>query len=117
MVKTSPSNAAGVDLIPGLETKIPICLTDKKTPYIYIYIYIYIYNRNNTVTNSIKTLKMVHIKKNLKKRQVNWHSPELIAGSQIPRRETSKLCEGEISAILSYRPKQLLISTFLRILN
>ena len=63
MVKTSPSNAAGVDLILGLETKIPICLTAKKTPYIYIYIY----NRNNTVTNSIKTLKMVHIKKILKK--------------------------------------------------
>ena len=61
---------------------------------------------------------MVHIKKNLfKKRQVNWHSPEPIAGSQIPRRETSKLCEGEISAILSYWAKQLLISTFLRILN
>ena len=57
MVKTSPSNAGGVGLIPGQGAKIPTtCLSAKKSKQ----------NRNNTVTNSIKTLKMVHIKKKLK---------------------------------------------------
>ena len=31
MVKTLPSNAGGVGLIPGLGTKIPTCLAAKKT--------------------------------------------------------------------------------------
>ena len=30
-------------------------------------------NRNSVVTNSIKTLKMVHIKKNLKKKKKKYH--------------------------------------------
>ena len=43
MVKISPSNAAGVDSIPGLETKIPISLTAAPPPKkLYIYIDIYI---------------------------------------------------------------------------
>ena len=47
VVKTLPSNAEGVGLIPGWGAKIPHALWPKtKTS-----------NRNYTVTNSIKTLK------------------------------------------------------------
>ena len=55
-VKTSPSNALGAGLIPGRGAKIPQAssLPPKK---------IKTYNRSNVVTISIKTLKMVHIKK------------------------------------------------------
>ena len=53
MVKTSPSNAGGEGSIPGQETKIPHASRPKNPKH-----------RSNTVTNSIKTLKMVHIKKN-----------------------------------------------------
>ena len=54
MVETSPFNAEGVRLIPGWGAKISHTLGPKK---------IKTENRNNIVTNSIKTLKkMVHIK-------------------------------------------------------
>ena len=49
MVKTSPSKAGGVGSIPGLGAKIPHALRPK--------------NRSDIVTDSIKTLKLVHIKK------------------------------------------------------
>ena len=59
VVKTLPSSAGGAVSIPGFGAKIP-CLVAKKPkneqktlPW----------NRNYTVTNSIKTSKMIHIKK------------------------------------------------------
>ena len=58
MGKTSPFNAGGASVIPGQGTKIPHASWPKaKTE-----------NRSNIVTNSIKTLKTVHIKK--KKKQL-----------------------------------------------
>ena len=57
MVKTSPSNAGGGGSVPRLGAKIPICMgaTKPKTQ-----------NTSNVLINSIKTLKMVHIKKVLR---------------------------------------------------
>ena len=49
MVKTSPSNVGVAGSISGQRTKIPDALMPKK--------------KNDTATNSIKTLKMIHIKK------------------------------------------------------
>ena len=54
MVKTLPSSARGVGPIPGGGTKIPHALMPKNQ------------NMNNTVANSINTLKMVHMQKNKK---------------------------------------------------
>ena len=60
VVKTSPSKAGGVSLIPGQGAKIPDGKPKKKNnnnkPQTE--------NTNSIVTNSIRTLKMVHIKKN-----------------------------------------------------
>ena len=58
VVKASPSNTAGAGLIPGWGAKVPDgwWLKKKKTE-----------NRKNIVTNSIKTLKMDHQKKILKR--------------------------------------------------
>ena len=53
VVKTSLSNAGGVGSIPGQEAKIPHTLGPKKTKQ----------KTEAVVTNSRKTLKMVHIKK------------------------------------------------------
>ena len=58
MVKTFPSSAGGVGSIPGQRAKIPQALKPKIQKSII--------DRCNTVTNSIKTLKMVHIKKKKK---------------------------------------------------
>ena len=52
VVRSSPSNAAGAVSIPGQGTKILHASRPKKPQ-----------NISNTATNSIKTLKMVHIKK------------------------------------------------------
>ena len=57
MVKTPASSAGDAGLIPGLGADNPLCLEAKKVK-----------NRNKTVANSIKTLKMVHIKEILKQR-------------------------------------------------
>ena len=58
VVKTSPSNAEGMGSIPGQGAKIPYASQPKNQN---------INNRSSTVTSSIKTLKLVHIKtKNLK---------------------------------------------------
>ena len=54
MVKTAPSNAGAVGVIPGQGTKIPHASWPKKQN---------INNSSNIVTNSRKTLKMVHITK------------------------------------------------------
>ena len=51
VVKTSPSNTGGADSIPGRGAKIPHASRPRNQ------------NRSNIVTNSIKTLKMVHVKK------------------------------------------------------
>ena len=51
MVKTLPSSAGGVGSVPGQEAKIPHATWPKTKTC----------NRNNKVTNSIMTLKMVHI--------------------------------------------------------
>ena len=59
VVKTLPSNAGGVGSIPGQGAKIPHVSWSKNQS---------IKNRSNIVTNSIKTLKMVHIKKKKKKK-------------------------------------------------
>ena len=58
LVKTSPSNA-GAGSIPGQGTKIPKALQPEN------------WNENNIVTNAIKTLKGVHIKKKKKKKKTN----------------------------------------------
>ena len=55
MVKTSPSNAGGMGLIPGWKLSSHMPCGKKKNPNMK--------NRNNIVTSSTKTLKMVHIKK------------------------------------------------------
>ena len=52
MVKTSPSNAESEGSIPGGGAKITHASWPKKQN---------INNRSNTVTNSTKTIKMVHI--------------------------------------------------------
>ena len=57
MVKTSPSNAGGVGST--LDQGATISHVHGQNPKME--------NSRNTVTNSIKTLKMVHIKKNFKK--------------------------------------------------
>ena len=61
MVKTSPYNAVGVGLIPGWGAKIPHASRPKNQNI----------KRSNIVTNSIKTLKMVHIKKIFLKKAAN----------------------------------------------
>ena len=59
--KALPSNAGGVGLIPDQGAKIPHALRPKHQNIKHCY--------SNIVTNSIKTLKMVHIKKkNLEKK-------------------------------------------------
>ena len=52
-VKTLPSNAGVAGAIPGQGAKIPDALPPKNQTQ----------NRSNTVTNSIKTLKVVTLKK------------------------------------------------------
>ena len=59
VAKTSPSNAGGMGLISGRGAKIPH-VSWPKIPKHKKIIYIYI---SNIATNSIKPLKMVHIKK------------------------------------------------------
>ena len=56
MVKTSPSNAGGAGLIPGQGAKIPHGLQPKNQN---------VKQKQYCNKNSIETLKMVHIKKNL----------------------------------------------------
>ena len=56
MVKTLPSNAGGAGSIPGQGAMIPHASWPMS-------------NRNSIVMNSVKTLKMVHILKNLIKKK------------------------------------------------
>ena len=58
MVKTSLPNAGGASSIPGQGAEIPHAAQETKTQ-----------SRSHIVTNSVKTLKKVHIKKNLKKKK------------------------------------------------
>ena len=60
MVRTLPSNVESEGLIPGWGAKIQK-KKKKQTQNIN--------NRSNIVTNSIKALQMVHIKKKIKKRK------------------------------------------------
>ena len=53
MVETSPSNAGGAGSIPGQGARIPHALWPKNQNI----------KQSSIVTNSVKTLKMVHIKK------------------------------------------------------
>ena len=53
VVKTSPSNAGGAGSVSGQEAKTPHASWPEN-------------NRNNTVTHSIRTLEMVHIKRKKK---------------------------------------------------
>ena len=66
MVKTPPSNVVGVGAIPSRGAKTPCLMTEKPT------IAKTKQNKSNIVTNSIKTLKMVHIyqKKNIMKKKL-----------------------------------------------
>ena len=57
MVETSPPKVGGVGSIPGLGAKIPHVLWPQNKKQ----------SRNNIVTNSIETFKLVHIKKKKKK--------------------------------------------------
>ena len=63
VLKISPSNARNMYSIPGWGTKIPHFSWSKTKQ-----------NKNNIVTNSIKTLKLVHI---FKKKNLKW---KLLAG-------------------------------------
>ena len=66
MVETSPSSSGGESSIPPQEARIPYALPSKKKKKKQT-----IKNlRNDIVTNSIKTLKMVHIKKKKKKKKL-----------------------------------------------
>ena len=58
VVKTSPCNTEDTGSIPVGETKIPHASGPKNQN---------IKNRSNIVTNSIKTLKIVHMKKSFRK--------------------------------------------------
>ena len=58
MFKTLPSNAGAMGSIPGQGAKMPFRQKKKTNTQ----------NRSNIVTNSIKTLKMVHIKKKILKK-------------------------------------------------
>ena len=64
MVKTLPYNSVGLGSIPGQGANILHVLQLKKQN---------INNKNNTATNSIKTFKMVHVEKNLKKKRQAQH--------------------------------------------
>ena len=57
VVKTLPSNPGGASSIPGQGVRIPHALQPKQNKA---------KNRGNIIMNSIKTLKMVHIKKKKK---------------------------------------------------
>ena len=61
MVKTSPSNAGVAGSIPGQGTKIPGASRPKKK------------KKKDKVTNSIKTLKMIHIKKKREREKNECH--------------------------------------------
>ena len=58
MAKTSPSNARDTGPIPDQLTKIPHASWPK--------------NQNSVVTNSVKTLKMLHITKKKKGKKKNY---------------------------------------------
>ena len=60
LVKISPSSAESGCLIPGHATEIPHAYGPKTKT-----------KQKQVVTNSIKTLKMVHIKKTLKKKEIS----------------------------------------------
>ena len=60
MVETSPSNAGGEHSVPGQGTTITHASQSKNQN---------INNSSNTVTNTIKTLKMAHIKKKKSKKK------------------------------------------------
>ena len=62
MVRTSPSNTGSTGSIPGWVTKIPHASWPKTQN---------IKNRSNTVTNSVKALKMVHINNKKKSEKLN----------------------------------------------
>ena len=53
VVKTLPSNAMGVALIPDWGARIPRALWSKKQN---------VNNKSNIVTNSMRTVEMVHVK-------------------------------------------------------
>ena len=80
VVKTSLSVAAGTSSIPGWWAKIPNTSQPKQAKNI---------NRSSIVTNSIKTLKMILIKKNLKN-----NSPTVIFGIQFSQAITLGPCLG-----------------------
>ena len=60
VINTLPSNARGAGSIPGRATKIPHATWATNQSM----------KQNNIVTNSVKTLKMVHIGKTFKKRVI-----------------------------------------------
>ena len=62
VIKTSPSSAWGMGLILGRGTKIPHVLQPKTQKL-----------EQNIITNSINTLKIVHIKNIWKKKKKNYH--------------------------------------------
>ena len=61
VVKTSPSNAGGAGSIPGQEFNIPHDVQVKNQNIEK--------KKSNIVTNSIKTLKVVHIQKDLEEKK------------------------------------------------
>ena len=66
LVKISPSSAESGCLIPGHATKIPHASGPKTKA-----------KQKQVVTNSIKTLKIVHIKKTFKKRNITVKTTHL----------------------------------------
>ena len=67
MVKTSPSSAGGTGSILGQGAEIPYAAQPKNQS---------LKNRNNIVINLKKTLKMVHIKKKILKKEANKEGGE-----------------------------------------
>ena len=60
VVKTPPSNAEGASLIPGWRAKIPHASWPQNQN---------INNKSNIITNSIKTLKVIHVRKKIFKKR------------------------------------------------
>ena len=88
MVKNSSSNAGGAGLIPGWGPKIPHAPPPKSQN---------INNRSNTVTHSIKALKIAHVKKKTGCNPLVGHESNLEVATSI-----LKMCSQCLSVVLRF---------------
>ena len=93
MVKTSSSNAGSAGLIPGWGPKIPHAPPPKSQN---------INNRSNTVTHSIKALKIAHVKKKKKSKKNKTGCNPLVGHESNLEVATSilKMCSQCLSVVL-----------------